>query len=84
MSSPAADALGPCLWQRNLLATLDRLPVVILHGNVRDLYVAEDGREFEDLTSFLELLSGQLSIEFDERIIYDRVAGERRRGDVDQ
>ncbi len=70
--------INPCLWLRNLKTTLETRPVVILHGNVRDRYIDESGRVFENLTGLLVELSRSLPGSFSETIFYDHVAGERK------
>lgn len=68
------------VWIRNLLGSLSNRPMLILHGNVRDKYIDENGRVYENLTDLLREVSGQLPIPFSELVFYDVASGERREG----
>lgn len=64
-------------WIRNLRASLENHPVLILHGNVRDRYIDEQGRVYTNLTVLLHELSRSLPIDFPDVRAYDPVGGER-------
>jgi len=66
------------VWIRNLRKCLEDRPVVILHGNVRDKYIDEHGRVYENLTELLQTLAVGLPVRFSEFILYDLVGRERR------
>jgi ATP-dependent Clp protease ATP-binding subunit ClpA len=66
-------------WISNLRAVLDDKPVVLLHGNVRDRYIDEQGSIFENLTKLLENLACQLPISFNRLVFYDLAGRERVR-----
>lgn len=66
------------VWIRNLITNLEKKPVLILHGNVRDKYIDEYRRVYENLTSLLREVARQLPINFSEIIFYDAVSKERR------
>lgn len=66
------------VWIRNLETSLADRPVVILYGNVRDKYIDEHGRVYENLTALLTELSRRLPIPFAELVFYDPVGHERR------
>jgi len=53
-------------WIESLRATLLRHPVVILHGNVRDIYVDGQGTVYNNLTSLFESVCDSLPSRFDE------------------
>jgi hypothetical protein len=65
-------------WIRNLSTHLENSPVVIVHGNVRDRYIDEHGRIYENLTPLLCELAQHLPIDFAELVLYDAVSGQRR------
>lgn len=65
------------VWIRNLRTSLEDRPVILLHGNVRDKYIDEDGRIYENLTALLAELAVGLPIEFSQTIFYDTVGLER-------
>ena len=64
-------------WIRNLQQCLTHRAVTIIHGNVRDFYVGDDGRRYENLTDLLRELAGQTAIPFEEFVCYDVASGER-------
>jgi hypothetical protein len=64
-------------WIRNLRSVLDDRPVVLLHGNVRDRYIDEEGSVFENLTKLLEDIARQLPISFSRLVFYDPAGRER-------
>ena len=64
-------------WIRNLRSVLDDRPVVLLHGNVRDRYIDEEGCVFENLTRLLENIARQLPISFSRLVFYDPAGRER-------
>ena len=64
-------------WIRNLRQSLTHRAVTIVHGNVRDLYVDEDGRLYQNLTGLLRELAGQTHIAFEEFVCYDAASAER-------
>jgi ATP-dependent Clp protease ATP-binding subunit ClpB len=64
-------------WIQNLVAVLDDKPVVLLHGNVRDRYIDEEGRVFENLTPLLTSVASKSTITFTELLLYDPVGHER-------
>jgi ATP-dependent Clp protease ATP-binding subunit ClpA len=66
------------VWIANLKRNLERRPVVILHGNVRDWYIDEQGRIYENLTTLLRQVAQELPMHFSEVIFYDAVDHERR------
>jgi ATP-dependent Clp protease ATP-binding subunit ClpA len=66
------------VWIRNLRTSLEDRPVVILHGNVRDKYIDEHGRIYENLTELLQELATAVGNGFSEMIFYDLVGHERR------
>ncbi len=66
------------VWMRNLAHALEDRPVVILHGNVRDRYIDDNGRVYENLTAVLTALAEASAITFHEHVFYDAVGHERR------
>ena len=66
------------VWIQNLKTRLEDRPVVILHGNVRDKYIDEDGRIDDNLTTLLRKIARGLPISFSELVLYDFVGDERR------
>lgn len=68
------------VWIRNLRRSLERYPVVILHGNVRDWYIDERVRVYENLTALLRDIARELPMRFSEIIFYDAVDHERCEG----
>ncbi|MCS7279057.1 MAG: AAA family ATPase [Thermodesulfobacteriaceae bacterium] len=66
------------VWIRNLISNLEKKPVLILHGNVRDKYIDEYKRVYDNLTSLLREVARQLPINFYEILFYDAVSKERR------
>ena len=67
-------------WIRNLRHHLMCRPTTIVHGNVRDVYVDDDGQIYENLTALLKALATDMAWELTEFVSYDVVAGERRPG----
>lgn len=64
------------VWMKNFRLAMDRAPVVIIHGNVRDRYIdAEKNKIFENITSFLNDVTR--SLYFNNIIFYDIVGQER-------
>ncbi len=61
------------VWIRNLKTTLEDREVVILHGNVRDRYIDDDGHVYDNLTALLTQVAGGLPREFAEVMFYDAV-----------
>jgi hypothetical protein len=78
------------VWISNLRLALSQRPVVLLHGNVRDRYIDEDGNIYRDLTQLLYFLATTSRVNnqacFSDMLILDPVEGERcmaiGRGDV--
>ncbi|MCL6533664.1 MAG: AAA family ATPase [Armatimonadetes bacterium] len=68
------------VWIANLRRSLERYPVVILHGNVRDCYIDEHGGVYENLTALLRQVAQELTLRFSEVIFYDAADHERREG----
>ncbi len=66
------------VWIRNLISNLEKKPVLILHGNVRDRYIDEYRRVYENLTSLLREVARKIHINFSEIVFYDVVSKERR------
>ncbi|MBM3239022.1 AAA family ATPase [Candidatus Poribacteria bacterium] len=66
------------VWIRNLKTSLEDRPVVILHGNVRDKYIDENGRVYDNLTALLRELARNLPVSFSELVFYDPVGQEQR------
>lgn len=64
-------------WIQNLSAVLHDKPVVLLHGNVRDRYIDDNGKVFENLTALLTHLARQSPISFNEVVLYDPAGLER-------
>jgi ATP-dependent Clp protease ATP-binding subunit ClpA len=67
------------VWIKNLKSRLEDRPVVILHGNVRDRYIDEHGRPYDNLTSLLGEIARSMPFPFSELVFYDPVGNERRR-----
>jgi len=63
-------------WIYNLRSLIDK-PVVLLHGNVRDRYIDEDGRVFENLTALLTQIARESTITFRNVALYDTAGLER-------
>ena len=72
------------MWIRNLKARLDDRPVIILHGNVRDRYIDENGRVYDNLTELLREVAREVPLSFSELVFYDSVKNEWRVGDADK
>ncbi|MCP4696777.1 MAG: ATP-dependent Clp protease ATP-binding subunit [Gammaproteobacteria bacterium] len=68
------------VWINNLANALQDKPVVILHGNVRDRYIDEQGQIYDNLTDLLQQIVNGMELRFSEQIIYDSVGQERRIG----
>ena len=66
------------VWIRNLSTALEDRPVVILHGNVRDKYIDERSRVYENLTTLLNEIAEGLPLRFAETVFYDTIGQERR------
>ena len=64
-------------WMSNLRHHLRQRPVTVLHGNVRDVYVGDDGRVYENLTWLLRVMAQDVLPTRREFVTYDVVAGER-------
>jgi ATP-dependent Clp protease ATP-binding subunit ClpA len=71
------------VWIRNLRDTLKHYPVLILHGNVRDKYIDEEGRVYENLTALLKHIRSLLPQAFEKTIFYDAVEHERQENATD-
>ena len=65
-------------WIYNLRNTLNDNSVTLLHGNVRDRYIDENGQIFENLTSLLRSFANQPEGSFTNTVFYDPVGRERR------
>lgn len=63
-------------WMKNFRIAMDRKPVIILHGNVRDKYIdVEKNKIFENITAFLyDVIK---DIHFHNILFYDKVGQER-------
>ena len=59
------------VWMKNLRMALENKPVVVLHGNVRDRYVDEQRRVFDNLSSLLTELCRTHRIPFAEMLVCD-------------
>jgi hypothetical protein len=66
------------VWIRNLKIRLEDRPVVILHGNVRDCYIDEHKRVYDNLTALLTDVARSGPFPFAEFVFYDPVGHERR------
>lgn len=66
------------IWIKNLKTRLEDRPVLILHGNVRDKYIDDDGRTYDNLTALLTEVAASLPLSFSELVFYDLVGQERR------
>ncbi|MBN1483854.1 MAG: ATP-dependent Clp protease ATP-binding subunit [Chloroflexia bacterium] len=64
------------VWMRNLKTRLQDRPVVILYGNVRDRYIDEQGRVYDNLTALLSEVAQSFSAEA-ELVFYDPLGEER-------
>lgn len=64
-------------WISNLRAMLDDKPVVLLHGNVRDRYIDDQGFLFENLTQLLKNVACSQRSSFSRLIFYDPAGCER-------
>jgi len=64
-------------WIRNLKTSLEDRQVLILHGNVRDQYIDQHGRIYENLTELLAQVVAELPLSFSECVRYDTVDDER-------
>lgn len=71
------------VWIRNLRSSLEDRPVVILHGNVRDKYIDENGRVYDNLTALLRESARNLPISFSELVFYDPVGQEQRESNTE-
>jgi len=71
------------VWIRNLRDTLKHYPVLILHGNVRDKYIDEEDRVYENLTALLKHIRSLLPQAFEKTIFYDAVEHERQENATD-
>lgn len=65
------------VWIDNLIINIEDRPVVILHGNVRDKYIDDDGRVYENLSKLIGTVAKKLPISFPELTVYDTVGNER-------
>jgi len=70
------------VWMQNLKTRLADKPVLILHGNVRDRYIDQDGRIYENLTALLVEIARGLTPAYPSLLVYDPVGGERRLGET--
>lgn len=71
------------VWLRNLRLALQHKNVILLHGNVRDRYIDENGRVFEDLRALLEEVArnpGVTDLSFDEILLGDPTGNTDNRG----
>jgi hypothetical protein len=68
------------VWIKNLRTALEDRLVIILHGNVRDKYIDEDGRIYDNLTGLLVRVAGNLPLQLTDMVFYDAVGQERRLG----
>jgi len=59
------------VWIRNLHSGVETRQVVILHGNVRDRYIDDSGRVYENLTGLLSDLARRLPLALSELVFYD-------------
>ncbi|HOF89697.1 MAG TPA: AAA family ATPase, partial [Armatimonadota bacterium] len=69
------------VWIKNLRGSLEDRPVIILHGNVRDKYIDENGVVYDNLTELLRAQARALrerGLVFGELVFYDAVGMERR------
>ncbi|MBM4354110.1 MAG: ATP-dependent Clp protease ATP-binding subunit [Deltaproteobacteria bacterium] len=64
------------VWMRNLKMALQDRRVVLLHGNVRDRYIDQAGRTYDNLTQLLSEHAREGG-RFHEIIFYDTVGGMR-------
>ncbi|MDQ2687616.1 MAG: hypothetical protein M3Y28_07100, partial [Armatimonadota bacterium] len=66
------------VWIQNLRLVLEDNPVVLLHGNVRDRYIDETGRVYENLTDLLTDVAHNLpGLSVTDLTFYDPAGGER-------
>jgi len=66
------------VWIQNLKTRLEDRSVIILHGNVRDRYIDEVGRVYENLTALLRNIASEMPITFSELVFYDPIGNEKR------
>lgn len=66
------------VWIKNLEMALENKQIIILHGNVRDLYLDEHGNVYENLTALLLNVAKESTRNFEQVIFYDKGKGERR------
>lgn len=65
------------IWMQNFRNSLEYKPSIILHGNVRDFYIDDNGRIYENLTSFLTEIASSKMPDSTELIFYDPLGSER-------
>lgn len=65
-------------WISNLRHHLAHRPVTVLHGNVRDIYVDEEGHVYQNLTTLLRSVASSTISELNEFVLFDCASGERR------
>ena len=65
-------------WITNLRHQLSHRRVTILHGNVRDIYVDDGNRVYDNLTALLKSIATELPIEMRQLMVYDAASGLRR------
>lgn len=65
------------VWIQNLRIALEHKPVLLLYGNVRDRYIDETGRVYENLTALLSELARSWPQSFAELVLYDPAGRER-------
>jgi len=66
------------VWIQNLRLALEDKPVLLLHGNVRDRYIDENGRVYENLTALLTDLARGPTRSFSDLLFYDPAGRERQ------
>lgn len=73
------------VWIKNFRMALEDKPVVILHGNVRDRYIDENGRVYENLTALITDIARNPERSFGELVLYDSGGqqGRERRVNLD-
>jgi DNA polymerase III delta prime subunit len=59
------------VWIKNLKTSLEDRPVMILHGNVRDKYIDQEGQTYDGLTELLTAIATRRPDPFDQLLFYD-------------
>lgn len=65
------------VWIRNLRTAIEDKNVILLHGNVRDRYIDDDGRLYDNLTALLSEIAGHTGRGYAQMVVYDLVGRER-------